>query len=399
MGKIFTLAFLDYRHEWRMSLCLALALAAVLAPLLVLFGLKFGIVSGMLEQLIENPRNREVRIIGSAHLAPYWFKDMQARSDVAFLVPKTRSLAATIKLTSRQSRSIVSTELVPTGKGDPLLQQLQIPLDIFQVVLTEAVAQRLRVAKGSSIQGSLSRQYLGRRERAVLDLQVVDIVPAAVFARKAAFVSLELLTAAEDYRDGRAVESLGWQGKTADSSVRYFPGFRLYATSIYDVKGLQSELLRRGLDVRTNAGEVDTVLLMDRNLSLVFWIIAVVGLLGFSLSLGASLWANVNRKKRDLSVLRLVGFRSGDIIAFPLFQSLFTGLFGWLAALLIYLAVEETINHLMKDYIQQDQSVCYLLPEHFLIALVITLSSAFLAAILGGYRASKLEPSDGLRDI
>jgi len=32
---------------------------------------------------------------------------------------------------------------------------------------------------------------------------------------------------------------------------------------------------------------------------------------GYSLSLGASLWANTDRKRRELSVLRLLGFRGG----------------------------------------------------------------------------------------
>ncbi len=56
---------------------------------------------------------------------------------------------------------------------------------------------------------------------------------------------------------------------------------------------------------------------MDKNLSLVFWLIAVIGLVGFAFSLSASLWANVDRKRKELSVLRLVGFRTGDIVWFP----------------------------------------------------------------------------------
>jgi putative ABC transport system permease protein len=40
-----------------------------------------------------------------------------------------------------------------------------------------------------------------------------------------------------------------------------------------------------------------------------------------------------------------------------------------------------------------------LLPEHFLIALALTVTSAFLAAALAGYRAARIEPSEGLREL
>ena len=63
---------------------------------------------------------------------------------------------------------------------------------------------------------------------------------------------------------------------------------------------LRDSLAAEGMDVRTRAGDIDTVQSMERNLTAVFWTIAVIGLLGFSFSLGASLWANVDRKRREL---------------------------------------------------------------------------------------------------
>jgi len=92
--KTFRLATRDYLHEWQVSGCFVLALAAVLGPMLVLFGLKFGIVGGMLDQLIEDPRNREIRPVGSGRYSPAWVDEMWKRDDVAFVVPRTRSIAA-----------------------------------------------------------------------------------------------------------------------------------------------------------------------------------------------------------------------------------------------------------------------------------------------------------------
>lgn len=62
------LAFRDFLHEWRVSLCLIFALAAVLAPLLVLFGLKSGIIATMTERLRADPHNLEITLRGHQRL-------------------------------------------------------------------------------------------------------------------------------------------------------------------------------------------------------------------------------------------------------------------------------------------------------------------------------------------
>src|SRR5690606_20149978 len=108
------LAFDDYRHEWVLSSCSVLALAAVLIPLLVLFGLRYGIIANLLDPLVENPRYREIAPITSGHFTPDWFETMRSRDDVAFVVPRTRSLAATIRIRKPDSEigRIVDVELI-----------------------------------------------------------------------------------------------------------------------------------------------------------------------------------------------------------------------------------------------------------------------------------------------
>ena len=106
--KVVGLATRDYLHEWQMSVCFMLGLAAVLGPMMVLFGLKFGIVGAMMDQLIEDPGNREIRPVVSGHYEQTWLENVRAQPEVAFLVPRTRSIAATIDLGSAQSSRIVS---------------------------------------------------------------------------------------------------------------------------------------------------------------------------------------------------------------------------------------------------------------------------------------------------
>jgi len=400
VGNIVRLSFRDYTHEWRMSGCFVLALASVLAPLMILFGLKFGIVSSMVIQLVENPINREIRPIGSGHYDQQWFDRFRDLDEVEFVIPKTRALAATMQLKSETAKRILTTELLATAEGDPLLARLsKTPSDQFQIILSQGSAEKLNVKRNDRIDASLARQFQGKRERVHLDLNVIDIADATVVSRNMAFVHLDLLLATEQFKDGRAVPGLGWDGNELDESSRSYPSFRLYARSIYDVEYLVRILENEGVQVRANTAEISTVQSIDQNLSIVFWIIACVGAAGFSFSLGASLWANVDRKRKDLSVLRLLGFKSGKIVLFPVLQALYTAVLGWLLAVLVYLTFEQLINRFLAPQLNLNQTLCFLISEHFFWALGLTLGIAILAAIMGGMRAADIEPSDGLRDM
>ncbi|HKJ51665.1 MAG TPA: FtsX-like permease family protein [Gammaproteobacteria bacterium] len=400
LTNIIRLSFRDYSHEWRMSGCFVLALASVLAPMMILFGLKFGIVSSMVQDLVENPLNREIRPVGSGRYDEDWIEAYRNRKDVAFIVPRTRALAATIQLKSETSKRILSAELLATAEGDPLLRGLKrMPQDYYQVILSQSAANKLKVTAGDVIDASLSRQFDGKRDRVHLPVTVIDIANAAATSRNVAFVHLDLLIASELFKDGRLVEDLGWEGDRSDSLQRFYPSFRLYARSISDVETLVGDLEREGVRVNANVAEISTVQSIDRNLAVIFWIIACVGALGFSFSLGASMWANVDRKRRDLSVLRLVGFKSGRIVLFPVLQACYTAALGWLLAILVYLAFEYLINFFLAPRLNIHRALCFLLAEHFLWALALTVTVAILAAIIGGIRAARIEPADGLRDV
>lgn len=397
--KILRLSTRDYVHEWQMSSCFILALAAVLGPMLVLFGLKFGIIGGMLDQLIEDPANREIRPVSSGSYDRAWLAEFRKRDDVAFLVPRTRSIAATLQLKSDNARRIINTEMISSDDSDPLLQRSQAkPNGLSSIVLSHSAANKLKVKAGDTIDGSLVRRYRGNKDRVHIKLKVASIAPSSAFSRDGAFADLRLVEALEDFRDGHAVAALGWKGEPA-SEDRSYPSFRLYASSIYDVAALKKILAEAGIEVRTKAADIELVMKMDNNLSTVFWSIAIIGLIGFSLSLGASLWANVDRKRKELSVLRLVGFRTGDIVWFPVIQAFYTALFGWGLAIGIFWGAALTINDMLSSQLGEGQQVCILLPEHYAMALAVTLFSSIVAAILSGMRSARIEPSEGLREV
>ncbi len=401
LRNLLWLSWRDYWNEWQMSLCFALALAAVLGPMLVLFGLKAGIVGSMLDQLIDNPRNLEIQTVGAGRFDKPWIEALRQRPETGFVIPKTRSLSASLDLKSEHAPDIVAAELITSAPGDPLLgglsEKLQSPTD---VVLSAAAAEKLRVRAGDNIDASVARRYHGKRQREHLELNVVGVAPKAASRREAIFAPLALAEAVENFKDGVAVETFDWEGsEVSDSGTRLYSGFRLYARSLDDVTMLSQYMQDLGLKVRTRSEDIEIVQSMDRNLTMIFWLVALIGLIGFSVSLGASLWANVDRKQRDLSMMRLVGFHTGDIVWYPVFQALLTAIIGWAMAVGIYFGVAEGINRLMGSQLRPGEEVCKLAPEHFAWALLLTLAASFIAAALAGFRAARIEPAEGLREV
>ncbi|MFP3386947.1 ABC transporter, partial [Tritonibacter sp. SIMBA_163] len=70
----------------------AAALVAVIAPLLLLFGLKHGVVSQLQSELLNDPRNLEIRMISSGRYDADWLERLRNRSEVGFAIGMTRSL-------------------------------------------------------------------------------------------------------------------------------------------------------------------------------------------------------------------------------------------------------------------------------------------------------------------
>lgn len=395
------LAMRDYFHEWVMSACYILALAAVLLPLLVMFGLKTGIISNLLSPLKEDPRYRQIVPGSSGNYDAAWFESMRGREDVAFVVPRTRTIAATIRLRVPDSEvgRIIDVELIPSGPGDPALaRDMAEPGGYGEVVLSADAAEKLGVGAGDAIEGIISRVYRDNSETVILPLTVAAVATAAAFSRDGLFVSIQLLTAVEDFRDGRAVTELGWAGSEPSGQSREYAGFRMYARGLDDVAGLHSELLGQGIDVRTRAADIEMVNKLDRNLSIVYWIVAAIAAGGFCVSFASSTWANVDRKSRDFSVLRLIGFRTRAIVWFPVLQAAMTALAGWLLASSVFFIVQAGLNTLFQSSLGDGQDICRLLAWHFPVTLLLTLFATTAAAALGGVRVAQLEPSLGLRD-
>lgn len=397
-GLLAKLAWHDYRNEARLSACAVLALVAVVAPLLVLFGLKHGLVSTLTERLERDPAVREVIPLGGARYNLDSIAELAARPEVAFVVPRTRQIAATVDLHAEGGSQPLTVEMIPTAEGDPLVPALQLPQGSDEVVLSQRAAERLGVKAGDELTAAFGRAVSGTPEYQRTRVKVKAVLPLEVFQRQALFARLDLLEAVEDYRDGLAVERFGWPGRDATGTrARVYPGFRLYARDLDAVEALRLHFAEHDQEVATQAEAIAQVRSLSRNLTLVFWIIAGLALAGAFAAMAASTLAAVERKRRELSVLRLLGFSTAALVGFVVLQALYTGTFSLALAGVLYLAAQTGLNQLFQS--AAGEYACRLLFSHYLLALLATLACSALAAATGGWRAARIEASEGLRDV
>ena len=394
---ILRLALADLRHERVLFLCSALGCAAVLAPLIVLFGLRQGVVAGLRAELLEDPRAREVVSVVNRTLDPELLARLAADPRVAFLVPRTRALSATIVLENpARAGSGLRVELLPTAPDDPLLPGLSLT-GAEALVLSAAAIQRLGLGIGDTVLASVPRSRDGQREALTLPMRVAGVAPLSAAVREAAFATLPVLLIAEDFLDG-LVGTDARPGSEAAARLRPFAGFRLHAAQIEDVPGLDRDLRLAGIEVVSRADAVAGLLRLDRNLALLFLAIAGAGGTGYLVSLGVGLWAQVERKRRDLALLSLLGLKRRALLMLPLAQAAAVALAGALLALAIAAVVAAVLNRAFAGTVTGDRPVCLLTPMMGLGATGITLAGAMLAAVLAALRAAAVPPADGLAE-
>ncbi|QBQ14312.1 MULTISPECIES: ABC transporter permease [unclassified Pseudomonas] len=392
IALVASLAWQDYRNDAWLSVCSVLALVAVIAPLLVLFGLKFGLVSSLTERLENDPATREIIPLGGGRFSSEFVEQLRQRSDVAFALPRTRQIAATAQL------GAVTVEMLPTAANDPLLAGLPMPKGLDQIVLSHTAAEKLGAKAGDWLEASFGRQVAGRIESQRLRVQVLQVAPLEAFARDGLFAPLGLLEAAEDYRDGRAVPAFGWDGDAVGvSEQRVYPAFRLYARRLVDVEPLRVYFAGQNLLVSTQAQTIAQVQSLSRNLSIVFWIIAGLALAGAFAAIFAAALASVARKRRELSVLRLLGFSTAGLLLFVVLQALYSA--GFAAALsgLLYGLAESGLNQLFVQV--PGEYASHLLARHYGLALAAVLGVSAVAAACGGWRVARIQASEGIRDV
>jgi len=393
------LAVKDLWHDRIISFCIASSLVAVIAPLLLLFGLRFGIVSQLQDELANDPRNLEIRMLSSGSYEPQWIEQLRQRPDVGFAIGQTRSLNTLTDLQVDSTHFIENAEVIPTDIGDPLLGSLRIQHE-NEVVLTQEAARKLAVRAGNTVTLRVSRQLDGRQEWGRKSLTVAGILPATYFNRAAIFTQPSLLMMLEQYRDGYATPEFGVNsGQVTGDKVPRFARARLYARNIDQVASLERDLRAQRIETSSRLADINNVKSINRVLGLIFNIIAATALTGCIASLVGSFIANVDRKRKHIAVLRLLGFTGPAVGGYVIMQGGLLSLLAYAGGHCIYLVASQVFNRALADSQATDQMLCKITLTHSLVALVITVVVALIVASIGAYRAINIEPAQSLREV
>lgn len=394
----------DLIYDRKVSFFIVSALVAVIAPLMLLFSLKYGIVSQLQNQLLNDPQNLEIKINGvqsNKTLDEGWFADLKQNKHIRFVIPLTRSLNMLGDFRKDNQRFMNNVELIPTAKGDPLMPPSLTLTDKTDVILTALLAEKLQVKTGDEVTLFFGRKLAGREERERISLRVVGVMQERYFHRAGAFISLELLIEIENYRDGFRIEQFVAQpteGEILTVPRSTFAKARVYAATLDDVAVLAQQLREQGIDTQTQANAIENVKAIDKVLSTIFIIIAATSIIGCVLSLAGSFLANIERKRKEISLLGLFGLERDEIKIYLVIQSMILASLAFILATLFFMIGSQVINRVLGANLSADNFVSLLLPHHFMTAFIATLLLSCVVALFGGQQATKIQPAESLRE-
>jgi len=230
--------------------------------------------------------------------------------------------------------------------------------------------------------------------RGLSELRFPASVSGGAPAADAAFAPVEL---AGVLRTGQQ-RPLAFDGADFTVEREGFRGFRLYARTIDDVPALVERLRAEGVEVVARADDVRRIQVLDRGLARLFWLVASLGIAGGVAVLVASLYAAVQRKRRDLAVLRLVGLTRPDVFFFPLYQGLALAGLGAGVAPLAYGALAALINRAFAADLELGQRICDLPAQTLGQAVVAVLAVALASSLAAAWAATRIDPAEAIRE-
>ncbi|MET0776511.1 MAG: FtsX-like permease family protein [Pseudomonas mandelii] len=395
-----TLALQDLWHDRKVSLCIAASLVAVIAPLLLLFGLKHGVVSQLQDELLRDPRNLEVKMLSNGNYDSAWIERVRQRPETGFALGQTRSLNTQADLLMGMQRFVEGAEIIATEPGDPQLNLPQLNPTGDQVILSARAAQRLQAKVGDRVQLRVLRRLEGVNERGEMMLTVLEVLDGARFGRAAGFVAPPLLLNLERFRDGYQVSALGIEtGKPLGDLQPLYARARLYARDIDQVAPLERWLNEQHIETSSRLADIDNVKAINHVLGLIFGVIALAALIGCVASMVGAFLANIDRKRKSLAVLRLLGFKRTAVAGFVVLQALVLSLAGYLGGLGFYAVGSHLFDYLLGSSQATGTFVCHITLWHGLAALLLTFLVAALVAVIGAVRAINIQPAESLREL
>ncbi len=109
--------------------------------------------------------------------------------------------------------------------------------------------------------------------------------------------------------------------------------------------------------------------------------------------------ANIDRKRKDIAMLRLIGFQQSAVIIYLIFQAIVLSSIAFLLSYVLYLLGSQLLNHILVTSLSDAHYVSRLAPIHLCLAFIFSFLLAGVVAAIGAVRAVKIQPAESLRDV
>ena len=137
------------------------------------------------------------------------------------------------------------------------------------------------------------------------------------------------------------------------------------------------------------ATQLETNVLM-RKISLAFLVIVlIVG----AISIGNYIWANVNERRKEIGILRMIGAKKSSIYGMLLGKAAILGLLGGVLGYLLGTAAGVIMGpHLAGLDVPP-------IPSYLIWAVLLSLAAALLGCLIPAWRAARIEPFANMQEV
>jgi len=134
--------------------------------------------------------------------------------------------------------------------------------------------------------------------------------------------------------------------------------------------------------------QIETNRMMNQ-ISLVFLIIVlIVG----GISIGNYMWANVNERKKEIGILRMIGYHKGHIYYILVMKAFIMGLIGGIAG---YIVGTLAAVWLGPKFIGIEVSPIYI---YLLLSIALSMLISVVGSLIPAYMAGKIEPFSNMQE-
>ncbi len=391
------LALRDLLRNRLPLICNAAVLASVLVPMLVLFGVKNGVFATLTARLLSAPGLLQIDTTGEASLSLADLDEVSGWPDVAFATLKARSMFDFVSVRGTVSRVRADAVVFPTSAGDPILPPGLAPTS-DEAVLSEALAAEVKVTVGDEV--AVITQSETRSPQLMQTRRVVAIVPADDGEGRLVLLDLASVDRIEAFYDGYALPDQGVpDGRSLATRKTVYEGLRVFAHRIEDLAAIDARLAARfSLRTQSHANEAERLRAFGASLDLALGLAAGIAALGLATALLFSFWGEVQRKRRVLATLALMGLPPTQIALFPLLQAMMTALCGLATAFGLTFLAAMLAEWLFAGSMATAQGLVVLTPGHIALVTVAVLTTVVLTAGAAAAAALRIDPASILRD-